>query len=838
MAQRDTCVYASKKVDVLIKNDKTGEIVFQKDGFEVPEAWSRTAATICADKYATDAECSAFAIIDRVVDQITKWGIDQGYFDSAQNEEDGDIDEVVAQACAFKTALKDILVNQKAAFNSPTWMNIGVPDARPRVSACFITPIEDTMESILNNYVVEGKIFMDGSGSGSNISDLRAKGEMLSNKGCSSGPISFLQGFDRSAGSVKSGGRTRRSAKMICMDMDHPDIEEFIACKTEEEEKIRVLMDAGYSYDDAKDTVAYQNTNHSVRITDAFMLAVENGDSWDLINRGDGAIAKTVDAKELLELVAFHAHKTGDPGVQFHDRINLDNPVPSLGEIRGSNPCSEFHFVNNSSCNLASMNLTKYLDTDTNDFNQNAFFEDIQIIIKAMDIMIDPAHYPNEGVGRVTRDTRALGLGFSGLGGLLMRKGLAYHSEEARTLASRITMEMTEAAYHASLTLAKDHGSFAAFDGASEIAMLDIMERTLAGSALLNTFKEVLASTGIRNSQLTLLAPTGTIGLMMDCDSFGVEPLFALTSYKSLVGGGMLEMTPDCVRAGLAWVRNNIPEVADYSDEEVFKCVGIFDTANDLSGHSHIKMMEACQAHLHSGISKSVNLHKDASVDEVYDIYWEAHHLGLKAVALFRDQCKAYQPMTAKKTPEESSDAPIVQPDQSPIEAPRTRRERLLDDRDSKTHKFSITGHEGYITVGMYPDGSPGEMFIKMQKEGSNISGMMDAFAISISLMLQYGVPLRHMVDKFKGSKFEPQGITQNPDIVFADSIIDYIFKWVEKTFMNTPEDIEAQEEIIKAIKSSPPSALGGLCPICGGVTVTAGTCNYCLACGGSSGCS
>jgi len=961
MAHEDTCVYEARKVDVLIKNDKTGEVVFQKDGFEVPVGWSDRAATIASSKYATDEEFSAFTIIDRVINQITTWGVEQGYFDE---DDEGSIDEVTERALGFKATLKEILVFQRAAFNSPVFFNVGVPENPSQCSACFVLPIEDNMDSILGHYAVEGNIFKGGSGAGMNISKLRAKGEKLSNKGHSSGPVGFCRGFDKSAGTIKSAGKVRRAAKLVCMDVDHPDIEEFIECKTLEENKAKILVASGIEYDEAYSTVDFQNTNHSIRVTDQFMNCVETETDWDLVNRGDKKVARVISAKELLMKVAENTWITGDPGIQYDDRMNLDNPVPSLDKIRSTNPCqpgfatvltpqgvstfddigvgstiwsgkqwtevthkrstgiksvneykttvgsfigtknhrvfendkkievkdakgidvavynitgdgpigaevsstyliekvtflgefpvyditvsadehsywtggmlvancSEFSAVNNSSCNLSSLNLVEYWDGL--EFDWRLFAKDIRILVTAMDILIDAADYPTPEIREVTTSTRPLGLGFSNLGALLMSRGIPYDSDKGRNLAANITKEMTTVAYYRSTELAEQLGSFKHFEENKE-TNLEIAGRLTDNTNVVAKIKK----SGLRNSQLTLLAPCGTISFLMDCDSTGVEPLFAIKSIKTLVGGGTMEINPDCVAAGVQWIKDNKQEFANLDNEHIIQNIDVFDTSNDISWKGHLGMMAAVQSHLSGAISKTINMPPNCTVQDIFDVYIEAWKLGVKAVAVYRDGSKGNQPLTVVKNP---SEALVIQPNQALTEAPRTRRERLPDDRNSKTHKFSIVGHEGYLTVGMYPDGSPGEMFIKMQKEGSTMSGLMDSFAVAISLMLQYGVPLDHMIDKFKGSKFEPQGITQNSSIMLADSIIDYIFKWVEQTFMNDPEAKVAQEEIIKTIKSSGSvsSEYGPPCSECGAMTIKAGSCFYCGTCGSSSGCS
>ena len=773
----------TRRLDIFVNGN-----IIKKD-FEVPEFWSDRAARIVAEKYAMDSENSVISIIDRVVNQITTWGLEQGYFD---DDPDCSIES------KFSNDLKDILIKQRASFNSPVWFNCNVPYRDNQMSACFILPIEDSMESILNHYSVEGNIFKGGSGAGANISKLRSKGEPLSGGGSSSGPISFMRGWDNSAGTIKSGGTTRRAAKLICMDVDHPDIEEFIECKTHEERKAKSLIKSGVSTEEAYLTVDFQNTNHSIRVTNSFMEAVSKDSDWNLINRTDGSVAKTVKARDLLMKAAEMAWETGDPGIQYHDRMNLDNPVPSLGSILSTNPCSEFSAINSSSCNLASLNLMKYY-VEGAWFDWDEFGKDITVLITAMDILIDGADYPTEEIRKVTTETRPLGLGFSNLGAFLMTKGIKYDSAEANEFASALTKYMTEIAFRQSIELGKRLGSFKHFEDNKTICS-EIVQRLTGKAFGPNDI------THLRNSQVTLLAPTGTVSFMMDCDTSGIEPLPYKNMVKTLVGGERIIIEPKCV--------------SECPNSEAIQTS--YDI-NPVSWEGHLNMMAACQKHLSGAISKTVGMSSDSTPEDIFNAYVKGHELGLKAVAVYRDGAKAMQPLTSS---ENNKSVPLGKV----IEKSTPSRVKLPDERKSITHKFTIGGHEGYITVGMYDDGSPGELFLKVQKEGSTLSGMMDSLGVAISLGLQYGIPLEHMVKKFKGTKFQPSGFTNNEDIRFADSMTDYIFKWLELKFLS-PNGVEVVEDNSLDYGGPP-------CTDCGGLTIKQGTCFVCTECGSTSGCS
>lgn len=811
----------TRKLDVQIL-DPNGNIIFEKKNFEVPIDWSDRAAQIVASKYAMDNEFSAVQIIDRVVNQIGEWGWAQGYFD---NNSELHMDKATIE---FKNKLREILISQRAAFNSPVWFNCGSDTGTNQMSACFIVPVEDTMESILEHNTIEGKIFRGGSGAGCNVSSLRAKGEKLSNKGTASGPLSFMNMWDCTAGAIRSGGKTRRSAKLICMDVDHPDVMDFIECKKHEENKAKALIEAGIPVEEAYATVSFQNTNHSIRVSDGFMKAVEAEDDWSLVNRGNGEVANKIPAVNILNRTAQIAWATGDPGIQFDSRMNIDNPVPSLGKINSTNPCSEFSAVDNSSCNLASMNLIKYLDDNT--FNYYKFEQDIKIMITAMDILIDAADYPTEDIKNTTKITRPLGLGFSNLGASLMVLGISYDSDEGRKWAAEITKEMTRYAYKQSNQLAKKLGSYEVYNN-NLGANYNIIERLTEDKELASEIN----ATGLRNSQVTLLAPTGTISFMMDCDTTGIEPLFALQSIKTLAGGGIMKIDYPCVEQAARNIISHWDDIAPLS-EAIKACPDIFKTANEIPWKAHIDMMAACQKHLNGAISKTVNMPADITAEQISEAYKYAWKAGLKAIAIYRDGSKGMQPITDATKKKEDKIEKHIEPQWSAV------RKQLPRTRDSLTHAFNISGFEGYFTVGLYDDGSPGEMFINMQKQGSTLSGLMDSFAVLLSFALQYGVPLERLISKFRGTKFEPAGVTNNPDIWMTTSVMDYIFRWLDKEFFDAEDE---EEEVLvhkKAISEhtnlKPIDASGPACIDCGHTTILNGTCYQCLNCGTTTGCS
>lgn len=809
-----------------------GSIVFQKDNFEIPEFWSDTAGTIMASKYAMDSENSALEIIDRVVKKIVDWGIEKGYFESPfdfiGHEKDTDYYK-------FSEELKDILVNQRASFNSPVWFNLGADTGVSQGAACFVLAVEDTMESILDNYKTEGMIFKGGSGAGINVSKLRGKGEKLSNKGSSTGSVSFMKGWDSNAGTIRSGGKQRRAAKLVCMNDDHPDLMEFIECKKLEEDKAKILIQSGIPAEEAYATVAYQNTNHSVQVTDKFMNAVENDEMWMLKGRKDPSVNKELPAREIFDKIAEIAWYCGDPGLQFADRMNRDNPVPSLGRIETTNPCGELVAVNNSSCNLSSLNLVKYFD-GVQGTNWELFTDDINIMITAMDIICGSADYPTEEIKEVTLKTRPLGLGFTNLGAFLMMCGLPYASQEARDLTGKITKYMTKTAYCQSVALAKKLGPFPAFEENKEKCA-----EVLCNVAVSGMFTDRFNEFGLRNSQVTLLAPCGTISILMDCDSFGVEPLFALKSFKRLSGGGSLEFEPNCVK---------------FAKEKFGDSVtNLYQTANELSWKDHIDMLATCQNHLSGGISKTVNMRNDSTIEDIKEAYMYAWKSGCKGITVYRDGSKDLQPLTdiskeKKETFINHSHIVTSIIDHPPlrIKPPKTHK--------SITHVADIAGHRFRIIAGMYPDGSMCELFISMSKEGSTLSGIMNGLSRSVSLGLQYGVPLKAICDQFMGMSFEPAGITTTEEIPIAKSILDYIGRWLESEFLlkefDEDEDEDSEFSGLEEIKPEKKVKVnqkiwesenisefdGPPCLNCGSMTLRSGSCYVCTQCATTTGCS
>lgn len=841
----------TRKVDVLITDDKTDEEIFRKDGFEVPEGWSDRAATIVASKYATDSENSVLQIIDRVVDQITDWGTEQNYFPPGSKEDP----QAFMGPSNFQEQLRDILINQRAAFNSPVWFNVGADTGTNQASACFVLPVEDNMESILGYAKDSGMIFKGGSGVGVNVSKLRGKGESLTNKGVASGPVSFMKVWDAVGSCVKSGGKTRRAASLVCMDADHPDIMDFIECKAHEERKAKALMAEGFGPEEAYSTVRFQNANHSIRVTNDFMKLAKKqkeidddperemlkGFGWCLIDRGDSTIAAQMNASHILRRAAEIAWKTGDPGIMFHDRTNKDNPVPLMGEIISSNPCGEYVAVDNSSCNLASLNLVKYWNGESFDWEQ--FGEDIHVLITAMDILVEAADYPTEEIRKTTVATRPLGLGFTNLGALLILQGLPYDSQGAREEAKRITKAMTWHAYNKSMALAKQLGSFAEFRHNKD-RCADIAAR-LTETDETDYIWQNIQEHGLRNSQLTLLAPTGTVSLMMDCDTTGIEPLYALKTIKTLAGGGTMEIVPKCVEQALGRQAtyekhgmHSLPTIESLTPGEQ----AIFKTANEIHWKDHILMMAAVQPHLSGAISKTANMPADCTVEDVEEAYKMAWQEGLKSLAVYRDGCKELQPLKAVDKPEYKIDTKLPEAfsEDDTEDHWQAIRRRLPDTRRSVTHKFSIQGYEGYITVGLYENGVPGEVFIHMQKQGSTMQGIMDSFATILSVALQYGVPFDSLVDKFKDTRFEPSGWTANPDIKYATSIMDYIFRWMQLMFGDEDEDYEDIEEEVELPEKPQPKTLGidgPPCIECNSLTTRSGSCWVCTVCGSTNGC-
>jgi ribonucleoside-diphosphate reductase alpha chain len=781
--------------DVVQQNWKTGEVVFEQRGVEFADFWSVNASTIVTTKYfrgavgAENREWSLKQVIDRVVLTYTKAGKEYGYFATEKD------------ATIFEHELTYMLLHQIFSFNSPVWFNVGTASPQ-QVSACFILSVDDTMESILNWYREEGMIFKGGSGAGLNLSRIRSSKELLKSGGTASGPVSFMRGADASAGTIKSGGATRRAAKMVVLDVDHPDIEEFIETKVSEEQKIRALRDAGFDMDlGGKDiiSVQYQNANNSVRLSDKFMSAVEKGEQFGLVGRSTGEVIETVDARALFTKIAEAAWACADPGIQFDDTINDWHTNPETGRINASNPCSEYMSLDNSSCNLASLNLMKFLKSDGS-FDAKTFGKAAELIITAMDISICFADFPTAPIGETTRAYRQLGIGYANLGALLMASGLAYDSEGGRALAGSITSLLTGITYKRSAELAGIVGPYDGFarnasahtrvmrkhasasSAARQEATLDIdvwTEANKAWDACLTTGDK----NGWRNAQISVLAPTGTIGLMMDCDTTGIEPDFSLVKFKKLVGGGSMQIVNQTVPAALRKLG-----YADETSEAIVEFIAanghvidapglkpehyeVFDCAlgaRSIAPMGHVRMMAACQPFLSGAISKTVNLPEDATVQEVEEVHFQAWKMGIKALAVYRDNCKVGQPLSDGKA--KKKDAPL-EAVAEPV------RKRLPKSRPSTTTSFAVGGAEGYMTAGAYADGALGEVFLKLGKQGSTLAGVMDAFSIAVSIGLQYGVPLETFVEKFTNLRFEPAGMTDDADIRMAQSMMDYIFR-------------------------------------------------------------
>ncbi|HOA02011.1 MAG TPA: vitamin B12-dependent ribonucleotide reductase [Dermatophilaceae bacterium] len=799
--------------DVVQTNWKSGETIFEQRGVEFPDFWSVNAGAIVTTKYFRGAqgtpvrEWSLRQLIDRVVLTYAKAGKEHGYF---ATEDDAEI---------FEHELTYALLHQVFSFNSPVWFNVGTSSPQ-QVSACFILSVDDSMDSILNWYKEEGKIFQGGSGAGLNLSRIRASSELLSSGGTASGPVSFMRGADASAGTIKSGGATRRAAKMVVLDVDHPDIEEFIDTKAREEDKIRALRDAGFDMDlGGKDIVSvqYQNANNSVRVSDEFMRAVEEGASFGLRGRMDNRVIREVDARELFDKIAKAAWECADPGIQYDDTINDWHTNPETGRITASNPCSEYMSLDNSSCNLASLNLLKFLrDDDT--FDAVTFQKVAELVITAMDISICFADFPTESIGVTTRDYRQLGIGYANLGALLMATGHGYDSDGGRALAAGITSLLTGAAYKRSAELAAVVGPYAGYarnaaahqrvmrkhQAANDsVRTYDVMDREIheAATKAWDAVVKLGERNGFRNAQASVLAPTGTIGFMMDCDTTGIEPDFSLVKFKKLVGGGSMQIVnltiPRALRK-LGYQQESIEAIVEYIADKghVIDAPGlkpehydIFDCAmgaRAISPMGHVRMMAACQPFLSGAISKTVNLPETATVEEIADVYLQGWKSGLKALAVYRDNCKVGQPLsdggsTAKDAAaaKAAGAAGAAEPVVKVVERVEYRpvRKRLPKRRPSQTISFSVGGAEGYLTAGSYPDDGLGELFVKLGKQGSTLAGVMDSFAIAVSIGLQYGVPLETFVEKFTNLRFEPAGPTDDPDIRMAQSIMDYVFR-------------------------------------------------------------
>lgn len=788
--------------DVVQTNWKTGEVVFEQCGVEFPDFWSVNASTIVTNKYFRGAlgtpqrEASLKTLIDRVVKQYVKAGRDNGYFATDRDAE------------IFGEELTWLLLHQYFSFNSPVWFNVGTHSPQ-QVSACFILSVDDSMESILNWYKEEGFIFKGGSGAGLNLSRIRSSKELLSSGGTASGPVSFMRGADASAGTIKSGGATRRAAKMVVLDVDHPDIEEFIETKAREEDKIRALRDAGFDMDlGGKDitSVQYQNANNSVRVTDEFMSAVEAGAEFGLRARTTGEVIEKIDARELFHKIAKAAWECADPGIQYHDTINAWHTTPESGPITASNPCSEYMSLDNSSCNLASLNLLKFLGED-GVFDAETFVRAVELIITAMDISICFADFPTEPIGETTRNFRQLGIGYANLGALLMAMGKGYDTDGGRSTAAAITSIMTAASYRRSAELAGIVGPYNGYARNAE-AHKKVMRRHRAANdsapvmpadtdlhaVASREWEQVVSigeANGYRNAQASVLAPTGTIGFMMDCDTTGVEPDFSLVKFKKLVGGGSMQIVNQTIPRALTklgYDDEQARRIVDFISENghVIGAPGlarehyeVFDTAmgqRAIAPMGHVRMMAAVQPFLSGAISKTVNLPESASVEDIADVYQQGWKLGLKALAVYRDNCKVGQPLSDGKKTENKENVKVVEKVVEKV-VYRPKRERLPKSRQGRTTSFSVSGAEGYITSGAYEDGRLGEVFLKLGKQGSTLAGVMDAFSIAVSIGLQYGVPLESFVQKFTNLKFEPAGMTDDPDIRIAQSFMDYIFR-------------------------------------------------------------
>jgi ribonucleoside-diphosphate reductase alpha chain len=899
----------------LIGNDK-GQVIFRQENVEVPKSWSQTATNIVTSKYfhgkpnSPERETSVRQLISRVADTIVRWGTEGGYFASAESKH------------AFHDELTHLLVEQKMAFNSPVWFNVGV-QARPQCSACFINSVQDNMDSIMNLAKTEGMLFKWGSGTGTNFSSLRGSRESLSGGGIASGPVSFMKGFDAFAGVIKSGGKTRRAAKMVILNVDHPDIMEFIESKTKEERKAHVLIEQGYNSSidgEAYSSVFFQNANHSIRVTDDFMRAAEEDRDWWTRNVNDGEPADRYRAKELLKKMSESAWQCGDPGMQYDTTVNRWHTCKATDRINASNPCSEYMFLDDTACNLASLNLLKFLGPN-GQFDSEGFRHAVDITITAQEILVDNASYPTEKIGRNSHDYRPLGIGYANLGALLMSLALPYDSDAGRDFCGAITALMTGESYAQSARIAERMGPFGGYPRNRE-AMLDVIrmhrdslrpiKEEHVQPSLLHAAQqswdaalEQGEKSGYRNSQVSVLAPTGTIGFMMDCDTTGIEPDLALVKQKRLVGGGVIKIVNNTVPQALmrlGYAPEDVAQIVDYIDAQakiegapglkpehlpVFDCsLSPMGGGRSIAWRGHLRMMAAAQPFLSGAISKTINMPEESTVEDIVEAYIESWKFGLKAVAIYRDNSKRSQPLSAagKKEDEKAAAvppvaqvAPATAPAVVPAEArapqqqdlfPGTKRRKLPSERNSITHKFSVGGHEGYITVGMYADGQPGEIFIKMAKEGSTLSGIMDAFALSVSISLQYGVPLRALVDKFVNSRFEPSGYTGNPKIRYAKSVVDYIGRWLGAKFISTDyfdndAPLEQAEPAAIAVVASTPEAAAAhapaasktaesetttrpraaaedapYCSECGMLMTPNGSCYKCANCGSTSGCS
>ncbi len=893
-----------------IGNDK-GSVIFEQRDMEAPADWSQTATNIVASKYfygklgSPERETSVAQLVERVVDSIAAWGKNDGYFATAADAEN------------FRFELAHLMLTQKACFNSPVWFNVGVRETRgygwvyekeadavkklesgqlrPQCSACFIVSVKDSLESILDLAKTEGMLFKWGSGTGTNLSALREEDAVLSGGGRASGPLSFMKGFDAFAGVIKSGGKTRRAAKMVILNADHPDVEKFIWCKAKEEKKAYTLVEAGYdaSLDgEAYGSIFFQNANNSVRATDEFMEAVTTDGEWWTKAVAGGEKLKRLKARDLMRQIAEATYQCGDPGMQFDTTVNKWHPCRNTARINASNPCSEYMFLDDSACNLSSLNLMKFAGPD-GQFDVDAFRHAVDTMIVAQEIIVDNASYPTQKIGENSHNFRPLGLGFANLGALLMSMGVPYDSEQGRDMAAGITAVMCGQAYLTSARIAGTTGAFPGYaenekpflevirmhrDSVSRINRRNVSTALYEGAQQCwDDAYELGRHNGFRNGQVTVIAPTGTIGFMMDCDTTGIEPDLALIKYKKLVGGGVIKI-----------VNNTVPQALiklGYSPEQVEQIVSHIDSTGTIEGAPHLKnehlavfdcsfrpqngvrsihymghvrMMAAVQPFISGAISKTINMPEECTVEEIMDAYTESWKLGLKAVAIYRDNSKKVQPLSSGAGKGEKKAATVAAPTgatavtEKVVEKVvfRPVRRKLPDERRSLTHKFSIGGHEGYITVGMYDDGSPGEVFITMSKEGSTISGLMDAFATAVSFNLQYGVPLKFLVDKFAHVRFEPSGWTGNPQVPYAKSLMDYIFRWLGAKFLGEEYAVSEAGEaaVLRPTEPDPQQALpfgttgavmdAPLCAECGSMMTRNGSCYKCGNCGGTSGCS
>lgn len=909
------------KRDSILTNPMTKKAVFEQLGVEFPESWSMNAINIVAQKYFSGTpgtetrESSLKHLIDRVADTITRQGQQEGYFDSEIEAED------------FREELKFILTSQRAAFNSPVWFNIGAVGRTQQASACFILAVEDTMPAILNWYKEEGMIFKGGSGSGINVSSIRSSRERLGKSaGTASGPLSFMRGADASAGAIKSGGKTRRAAKMVILNVSHPDVEEFIWCKAKEERKAWVLKNNGFDMDlDGKDSfsVQYQNANNSVRVDDEFMKAVENDEDYQLLAVTTGEVVETKKARDLWRQIAEAAWECADPGLQFDTTINKWHTTPNAGRINGSNPCSEYMHLDNSACNLASINLLHFLKDDFS-FDIEAFKHTVEVIFTAQEILVGLSEYPTDKITKNTRAYRQLGLGYANLGALLMAQGLPYDSEEGRAIAAAITALMTGHAYATSGRLARQVGPFSGFHKDRE-GMLNVLrmhrgevnkiDASLVSEELLSAAAsawdeavELGELYGVRNAQASVLAPTGTIGFMMDCDTTGIEPDLGLVKFKKLVGGGTMTIVnqtiPRALKA-LGYTKKQIDDIVAYIDveksilgaphlkkehEPVFAC-SMGDNAIHYTGH--VKMMGAVQPFLSGAISKTVNMPEEVTVEQIEQLHFDSWKLGLKAVAIYRDNCKVGQPLAMmKKDGNANNEAPAVTTVENlndKIVVKGVFRRPLPKIRTAKTFSSRVGGTKVYITVGEYEDGTPGELFIKIAKQGSTLAGVMDAMGIAVSYGLQYGVPLKSYVHALTHMSFAPSGITDDEEVRTASSIVDYVFKRLALTYLNFDDRLElgladidemvdeqtsllgdtieetkapvAVEKIVDAAREQAPQQVSAplempkpearsasgkaaadqaapMCYNCGNQTQKAGSCYVCASCGSTTGCS